>query len=54
MLKDELVDEVRKARQEQAAKWNFDLKAILADARERQKKSGHKVVSFAGKSDQAG
>jgi hypothetical protein len=35
MMKDELVEEVRKARQEQAAKWNFDLKAILADARKR-------------------
>ena len=49
MLKDELVDEVRKARQEQAAKWNFDLKAILADARKRQSQSGHKVVSFVPK-----
>ena len=54
MLKDELVEEVRKARQEQAAKWNFDLKAILADARKRQAKSGHKVVSFATKHDKAG
>ena len=41
MMKDELVEEVRKARQEQAAKWNFDLKAILADARKRQAQSGH-------------
>lgn len=54
MLKDELVEEVRKARQEQAAKWNFDLKAILADARKRQAQSGHKVVSFATKRDIAG
>ena len=54
MLKDELVEEVRKARQEQAAKWNFDLKAILADARKRQAQSGHKVVSFAVKNDKAG
>ena len=49
MLKDESVEEVRKARQEQAARWNFDLKAILADARKRQVKSGHKVISFATK-----
>ncbi len=54
MLKDELVEEVRKARQEQAAKWNFDLKAILTDARKRQAESGHKVVSFATKHDKAG
>jgi hypothetical protein len=53
MLKDDLVEEVRKARQEQAAKWNFDLKAILADARKRQAQSGHKVVSFATKRDKA-
>ena len=54
MLKDELVEEVRKARQEQAAKWNFDLKAILADARNRQAQSGHKVVSFVPKDSKAG
>jgi hypothetical protein len=54
MLKDELVEEVRKARQEQAAKWNFDLKAVLADARKRQAQSGHKVVSFAPKDSKAG
>ena len=54
MPKDQLVEEVRKARQEQAARWNFDLKAILADARKRQAKSGHKVVSFATKHDKAG
>ena len=45
MIKDELVEEVRKARQELAARWNFDLKAMLRDARERQKETGHKVVS---------
>ena len=49
MLKDGLVEEVRKARQEQAARWNFDLKAILADARKRQSQSGRKVVSFTPK-----
>ena len=53
MPKDELVEEVRKARQEQAARWNFDLKAILADARKRQAQSGHTVVSFATKHDKA-
>jgi hypothetical protein len=54
MLKDELVEEVRKARQEQAAKWNCDLKAMLADARKRQAKSGHKAVSFAPKDSKVG
>jgi hypothetical protein len=53
-MKDEIVEEVRKAREEQAAKFNYDLRAILADARKRQKKSGHKAVSFAAKSRKAG
>jgi hypothetical protein len=53
MLKDELVEEVRKARQEQAARWNFDLKAVLADARKRQAQSGRKVVSFVPKDSRA-
>jgi len=46
MIKDPVVEEVRKARQELAARGNFDLKAILLDARKRQEHSGHKVVSF--------
>ena len=54
MLKDELVDEVRKARQDQAARWNFDLKALLADARKRQTQSGRKVVSFVPQRPNAG
>ncbi len=49
MMKDEIVEQVRKAREEQAAKLNFDLKAILADARKRQKDSGHRLMSFASK-----
>jgi hypothetical protein len=53
-MKDELIEEVRKARQEQAAKWNFDLKAILEDARRRQEQSGRQIVSFAPKRDEAG
>ena len=47
MMKDEIVEQVRKTREQQAAKLNFDVKAILADARKRQKDSGHRVVSFA-------
>ncbi len=54
MLKDELVEEVRKAREAQAARWGFDLKAILADARKRQTESKRKVVSFVTKDSKAG
>ena len=46
MKKDEVVEQVRQVREQQAAKLNFNLKAILADARQRQKDSGHRVVSF--------
>jgi hypothetical protein len=49
MMKDEIVAQVRQAREQQAAKFNYDLKAIAADARRRQKDSGHQVVSFAPK-----
>ena len=40
-------------REEQAARMNFDLEAILADARKRQKDSGHWLVSFAAKPKKA-
>jgi hypothetical protein len=46
MGRDEIVDEVRRIREEQAARYNFDIKAILAAAKKRQRKSGRKVVSF--------
>jgi hypothetical protein len=49
MAKDYIVDEVRRIREEQAANCAFDLKRILAAARRRQRRSGHKVVSFAPK-----
>lgn len=49
MSKDYIVDEVRRIREEQAAKYDFDVKRIFAAARKRQKKSGLKVVSFAKK-----
>ena len=54
MKKDEIVEQVRQVREQQAAKLNFDLKAILADARKRQKDSGHRVVSFVTKPKGAG
>jgi hypothetical protein len=49
MIRDEIVEQVRKAREQNAAKFNYDLKAIVADARKRQKDSGLPVVSFAPK-----
>lgn len=49
MARDPIVNEVRLVREEQAAKHAFDIKAILAAAKKRQRRSGHKVVSFVPK-----
>ena len=49
MAKDYIVDEIRRIRAEQAAKYAFDIKAILAAAKKRQRTSGFKVVSFVAK-----
>jgi hypothetical protein len=45
MWKDEIVDEVRRNREEHAAKFDHDLKAIYEDAVKEQRASGRKVVS---------
>jgi hypothetical protein len=49
MSKDPIVDEVRRAREKQAAKYNFDVNAILSAAKKRQKRSGRRVVSLVRK-----
>ena len=49
MPKDPIVDEIRRVRQNEAAKHGFDVKAILAAAKKRQRRSKHKVVSLAPK-----
>ena len=49
MAKDPIIDEVRRVREEEAVKYRFDVKAILAAAKRRQRRSGHKVVSFVSK-----
>jgi hypothetical protein len=46
MSKDSIIDEVRKNRQEIARQFGYDLRAIIADARKRQKTRGKKVVSL--------
>jgi len=47
MRKDPIVEEIRRNRQELAARFNYDLRAIIADAQRRQQARGKKVVSFA-------
>jgi hypothetical protein len=49
MAKDYIVDEIRRVREEQAAKCAFDVEAILAAARKRQRRSARKVVSLVQK-----
>jgi len=49
MAKDYIVEEVRQVREEQAAKYGFDIKAILTAAKRRQRRSGLKVVSLVTK-----
>ncbi len=46
MWQDPIVEEVRQYREQYAARFNFDLKDICRDLRERQKKGTHKVVSL--------
>lgn len=46
MYRDPIVDEVRKAREEYAQQFNFDLHELIADLQRRQRESGRKTVSF--------
>jgi hypothetical protein len=43
-LNNPIVDEVRRIRDAHAARFNYDLDAIFRDIKEREKKSGLKVV----------
>lgn len=46
MWKDEIVEEVRRVREELASKFDHDIDAIIANARKEQEISDRKVVSF--------
>ena len=43
---DPIVDEIRRIRDEHAARFNYDLDAIYQDIKEQEKRSGLKFVSF--------
>jgi hypothetical protein len=49
MSRDPIVDEIRRIREQGAAKHNFDVDAILTAARKRQRRSKRKVISFVPK-----
>ena len=46
MINDPIIAEVRRARDVLAAKFNYDVAAIVRDAQQRQKQSKLKVVSL--------
>lgn len=49
MVEDPIVEEVRKVRQEYAAKFNYDLRSIFLDMKAKEaeyRKKGWKVISF--------
>ena len=46
MPDDPIVEEVRAIRDRLAARFNYDIRAIVEDAMRRQHESGHKVVSL--------
>ena len=49
MWKDEIVDQTRKAREEYAAKFNYDLAAIYDDLKQKEAATKHRVVSLSPK-----
>ncbi|HXU29970.1 MAG TPA: hypothetical protein VN851_05265 [Thermoanaerobaculia bacterium] len=44
---DPFVEEVRKIREEHAARFDFDLARIFEDLKKNERESGREVVSFA-------
>jgi hypothetical protein len=46
MASDSIIAEVRQARDELAKRFNYDLRAMIQDARERQAAGGRRVVTL--------
>jgi len=46
MNRDPIVEEVRKHREARAAKFGFNIRAMVEDARKRQVGSGHAIVDL--------
>jgi hypothetical protein len=44
---DPIVDEVRRVRDAYAAQFNYSLRAIYCDLKEKEKRSGRTIVSYA-------
>jgi hypothetical protein len=46
MWVDPIVEEIQKIREERAKRFNYDLKAMYDDLKEKEKRCGFKVVSL--------
>ncbi|MFH1672291.1 MAG: hypothetical protein ABIF87_02520 [Pseudomonadota bacterium] len=46
MINDPIVNEVRRIRDELAKEFNYDVDAIFADLREKQKKYSNRIVNL--------
>jgi len=51
MWTDPIIEEIHKIRQEHAARFGYDLRAIVRDYQRRQKLSGKDVISFIRNND---
>jgi hypothetical protein len=51
MLQNEILDEIRKIREEHAKSFNYDLDAMFADWQKKQAESGKEVVNLSAKHD---
>ncbi|MEO5333256.1 MAG: hypothetical protein H7839_14670 [Magnetococcus sp. YQC-5] len=49
MWEDPIVEEIRKIREEHAARFNYDLDAIYKDLKRLEEESGRKMVSLQSK-----
>ena len=54
MARDPIIDEVRRAREEEAAKYRFDVKAVLAAAKKRHRPVAVAVGMVKSRREQGG
>jgi hypothetical protein len=48
-MNDPIVEEIRRVRDADAARFKYDLEAIFRDIKEQEKKSGHKFIAGASR-----
>lgn len=46
MIKDEIVEETRRLRDEYAKQFNYDLRKMFEDLKKKQKESGRKYITL--------